>query len=255
MGDFNIAQRAKKHVQEMNTRFGAQIYYSVQNAVIYGPTYMDSNKLFEDSPVQKVVPYDTVKAGLLLSNGKTAILNFASYKYPGGQFMNGSKAQEECICHESTLYNVISQYGDYYEWNKAHNNKHLYLNRALYTPNIIIERSNDKGKWQSMIDVITCAAPNYRAASNYAGVSLEENNKTLFERIKFIKYIAENQNIDTLILGAFGCGVFGQDPIMVANYFKEVFKKSSVKTVYYAILPDQRNLPAFQSVFPENLET
>ena len=35
-------------------------------------------------------------------------LNFASYKNPGGKFMDGSSAQEECLCHESILYEVLS---------------------------------------------------------------------------------------------------------------------------------------------------
>ena len=67
---------------------------------------------------------------------KVAVLNFASYKGPGGGFIKGSRAQEEMLCHYSFLYNVIKEQKNYYEWNNEHKNRALYLDRALYTPQI-----------------------------------------------------------------------------------------------------------------------
>ena len=57
-------------------------------------------------------------------------------------------------------------------------------------------------------DVITCAAPNKRAAQRYCNVSDEENSRVLESRIDFILDIAKRHKIDILVLGAFGCGVF-----------------------------------------------
>jgi len=147
-----------------------------------------------------------------------AVLNFASYKNPGGMFLNGSKAQEECLCHESFLYNVLEQFrGDYYDWNNQHKNKALYLNRALYSYNIIFEKDGIS----KVCDVITCACPNKSAAQKYQNVSDEENLRVLKSRIKYVLDIAVENNVGTLILGAYGCGVFGQDAREVAQIFKD----------------------------------
>lgn len=120
---------------------------------------------------------DTVRTGRKYSNfGKVAILNFASYKNSGGMFINGSKAQEECLCHASYLYNVLSRFvANFYDWNNRHKNKALYLNRALYSPDILFQF----GEVLFKCDVITCAAPNKSAAQKYQNVSDEENSKAL----------------------------------------------------------------------------
>lgn len=88
-------------------------------------------------PVIIVDKLDSVKSAIQHRDGKTAVLNFASYKNPGGKFMEGSSAQEECLCHASTLYNVLKQFPVYYQWNRVHNNRALYTNRALYSEDVI----------------------------------------------------------------------------------------------------------------------
>lgn len=73
----------------------------------------------------------------LSDNGRTAILNYASYKSPGGFFLEGSPAQEEALCHESNLYPILLAFDrTYYAWL----NKALYLNRALYSSGITNKR-------------------------------------------------------------------------------------------------------------------
>ena len=133
-------------------------------------------------------------------------------------FLNGSKAQEECLCHESFLYNVLSQFVlEFYDWNNRHKNKALYLNRGLFSSGVWFFRENSHVE----CSVITCAAPNKSAAQKYQNVSDEENTRVLRSRIKFVLDMAKDNNINTLILGAYGCGVFGQDATEVANIFKE----------------------------------
>ena len=56
-----------------------------------------------------------------------------------------------------------------------------------------------------------------------------------------IKMIAKNNEVDTLILGAYGCGVFGQDPYEVASIFKEYLDECKCfKTVVFAV-PNGKN--------------
>ena len=86
-----------------------------------------------------------------------------------------------------------------------------------------------RGDQLKYVDVITCAAPNYSAAHRYQSIGPEENRDVLTDRIKFIKDVAEDRKVDAMIAGAFGCGVFGQNPEEVAKIFKETFTMTSVK--------------------------
>ena len=114
----------------------------------------------------------------------------------------------------------------------------MYKNRALYSPNVTF--INPKDDSEVICDVITCAAPNYSAGFKYGNVSKEENSKYLDSRIKFVLDIAADQKIDTLILGAFGCGVFKQNPQEVAEIFIKYLKTTHkcFKKVIFAIPAD-----------------
>ena len=239
------AIKAKKHTAEMNEKYADEIKTCVDSTKRYTPKSVfkktDGNKpefIFENT--------DSVSAVLNSSDGKTAVLNFASYKNPGGMFYDGSCAQEESLCHESFLYNVLVKFKDtYYSEHKKTLNRALYTNEALYSPDVIFEREENVKK----ADVITCAAPNKKAAQEYQKVTDEENRKVLIDRIKFIKNIAEDNNVETLILGAFGGGVFRQDGKEVAEIMADVFGKTSVKKVIFAVIGDlskDKNAIAFK---------
>lgn len=166
--------------------------------------------------------------------------------------MDGSTAQEEYLCHHSFLYNVLEKFGDYYQYNNTDKNRALYYDRAIYSPNIIFEIPNTPIYFYC--DVITCAAPNKSVACRYKMATPYENTQALRSRIHFILNIAAEQNVDTLILGAFGCGVFGQDPVETAEIFKE-FLSSTFKNVFGKVIfaipksNNSNNYDAFCKVF------
>ena len=93
-------------------------------------------------------------------------------------FLAGSMAQEEAICHESILYNVLREFPKYYEWNKKHLNKTLYLNRAIFSKNILFRRCNHEKVVEKYASVITCATPNKGTAQKYQNVSDEVDLET-----------------------------------------------------------------------------
>ena len=105
-----------------------------------------------------------------------------------------------------------------------------------------------RGEKSTPCDVITCAAPNRNVSIKYTNVSLTENNKILYNRIEYIKDIALNQHVDTLILGAYGCGVFKQDATTVAIYIKEIFANSGLHVVL-AIPGNSDNYKKFKEIF------
>lgn len=213
--------KAKKHTTEMEEKYGEKIKECIKKTKMYGDDFtLDNHNSSGITYNGLLSDLDSVSAIFEHTKERTAVLNFASYKHPGGCFMDGSMAQEECLCHSSFLYNVLKEFPDYYKHNCKNLKKSLYTNRALYSPDVIFE--NNGGLISC--DVITCASPNKSAAQKYCNVSNEENMEALKSRIKFLLDVAEDNSVNTLILGAYGAGVFGQSPTEVASVFVETLK-------------------------------
>lgn len=180
---------------------------------------------------------------------KIAALNFASYKNPGGMFLNGSSAQEETLCHESNLYNILKRLEDrFYVPNRKRLNNSLYNSNLIYTPSVYFESVNLD---EVYCDIITCAAPNRTAARRYKRVPDDIINEHMKDRIDHVLFAALDQHVDVLILGAFGCGVFGNEPKVVAKIFKNFLEtdyKGCFKKVVFAI-PAGKNYDKFKEVF------
>ena len=254
-----IAHIAKTHTKEMEEKYHDEIL----NSIRYTREYKDgcANTLTSSnhqSPFSggktkiRIIDTDSVTA-LFTSEyeDSIAMLNFASYKNPGGRFIDGSRAQEEAICHESTLYNVLKEWDSkFYEPNRSRLNNALYHSNLLYVPSVVFER-NDVVR---TCDVITCAAPNKGVAMRYKMASDEEYIKELTNRIDAVLFSAYDNNIRCLILGAFGCGVFKNSPEDVAKIFKMFIddKYAGVfKEIIFPIPKDNKNgnLKVFRDIF------
>ncbi len=258
----NRAERAQEHTREMERLYHNAIQECIANTKLYAKS-VQASATPKGDPKVDVWNMDTVSALYEATNTNTkagqlgyiCVLNFASYKNPGGMFIKGSMAQEECLCHDSFLYNVLREFeNDYYNWNREHLNHALYLNRALYTPGVIFDA---EGKTEHVeADVLTCAAPNFTTYAKYAkGTMLEKDRKNrlaLEDRIIFIRNIlTQHPEVRTLVFGAYGCGVFGQDPTETAQIFKERFKSFPADRIIYAVPKgmDEKNWRAFKEIF------
>lgn len=189
--------------------------------------------------------------------GKVCLLNFASYRDPGGGFTRGGNTQEEDICHGSTLFPVLnSRLDDYYKenrWREAHENNQLYENRALYTPSILFP----KGDTYSKADVLTCAAPKFNKKKYTNNFLYKYNDYYMRSRAEFVIDVAIVEEVDVLVLGAFGCGAFQQDPSRVASYFRDALIKDgrmrAFRKVVFAI-PTNRGKPMNYLCFHQMFE-
>ena len=235
---------ASMHTNDMARKYSNEILASFKLSCIYTRSLAPSEP--KEKAVFKLINTDSVDAILSLAPEKNAaVLNFASFKEAGGKFLEGSMAQEESLCHKSFLYNVLREFEQsYYAVNRTMLNKALYHNKALYTP--LIKFSD--GKRTRLCDVISCAAPNWTAANKYCHVSPDANLQALTSRIEFVKNIALDNELDTVILGAYGCGVFGQDPNVVARLIKDVFEFSGLEIIL-AVPGNNQNYKAFEQVF------
>lgn len=237
------AKIAKTHTNLMAQTKADLIGKSVAKSKIYN--FCNKPK-YSTPAVFKLMNTDSVSALFNLPDDKhIGMLNFASFKEPGGKFLDGSSAQEECLCHASFLYNVLKEFQkSYYDVNKKTLNKALYINKALYTPDIEFSLGSEI----RFADVINCAAPNWTTASKYYHVSPQENHSALASRIEFVKNIACDNGLDVIILGAYGCGVFGQDPETIARLIYHSFKLSGL-TVILAVPGNDTNYQAFKNFF------
>lgn len=242
------AERARTHTVAMAEKYGKEIADCIAATEIFGEFTPLSDADEYNGVSAELVKATTDEALFALKEGsRVAVLNFASYNNPGGKFIEGSSAQEESLCHVSFLYNVLSQKPEYYEWNNAHKNRGLYQNRALYSPDVVFERTENGIARKMKADVITCAAPNRSLLEKYGNFTEEENRRVLEERIKFIRDIALRKGVEDIILGAWGCGVFKQDPVFVAECFKRTFLGTDIHCIY--AVPDQKTFDAFNRVF------
>lgn len=248
------ALKAKDHVTLIESKYKNEIEHSILNSKIYEKDHIFNTpkKPCYPKPEMKVVDKDTVTALFeeSLNENKIAVLNFASFKNAGGRFLDGSAAQEEALCHESTLYPVLKSFENkYYIPNHFQLNRALYLNRAIYSKDVVFMRNGVETK----ADVITCAAPNFSAAHRYQKISRELNHKYLESRIAFLLKMADEEKAETLILGAWGCGVFGQDPYEVASLFKKELESGcyNFKKVIFAVPSGSRNNLAFVQTIGE----
>lgn len=168
----------------------------------------------------------------------TTVLNFASSTNPGGMFMQGSSAQEESLCHRSTLYNVLSSnvFAPLYDDNQKHRNGGIYQDRGIWTPGIIL--TDDRGRRHYTVNVLTLPAPNLNAVYKNHGdreVANEAFRRRMRLLIDFVNIIGQQG----LVLGAWGCGVFGWPASWVATMMRSEINRFNGKKLWLSIIDRQ----------------
>ena len=197
----------------------------------------------------KVINNDCLyEAKNMLDNGlKPAVLNMASFHTPGGGVITGSAAQEENIFRRTNLFKSLYQFhhvGDAYGVEQREERYPLEMNYGgIYTPKVIVFRGSEDVDYQLMeepfyVDIITLPAIKNPRVEDGKIVPWAET--TLKNKIKQILNIAlENEN-DSLVLSAFGCGAYGTPPDQMAKFFADVLASEKYqglfKVIHFAIL-------------------
>lgn len=171
----------------------------------------------------EVTAESTVEAVIRLSAadpGHLAILNFASAKNPGGGFLGGAQAQEESLARSSGLYPCLLRQPAFYERHRQ-NRCLLYQDLAIFSPGVpfFVDDDGELLDRPVIASVITCPAPNAGALATNDPAELPRVPSTLLRRAEFVLRLAAAHRVDTLVLGAWGCGVFRNDPALVADTF------------------------------------
>ncbi|KAK0498960.1 hypothetical protein EDD18DRAFT_1154654 [Armillaria luteobubalina] len=198
----------------------------VQSAQLLTPEPLDTKRieLKHAAPcIIRVVAKDTLDAAhdMLTSKpcAKVGILSMASELRPGGGFLSGASSQEESLCMRTTLYPSLSE--SFYRLPEL---------SCVYTPDVCVFRRHNEygmittrpGEWW-FIDVISAAAVRGPEIDDNTGSYAYDADRDLMRaKIKVVLRAAVAQNCRRLVLGAFGCGAFGNPPREVAQLFHRV---------------------------------
>jgi uncharacterized protein (TIGR02452 family) len=152
---------------------------------------------------------------------KILCLNFASAKNPGGGFLNGSQAQEESLARATGLYPCIAQMTQMYKENRYYGSC-LYLDDMIYSPQVPVIRDDDDNLLDKPFLISILTAPAVNAGAVRKNGKKQEINKiesTMLQRTEKLLSVAAANDYKVLVLGAWGCGVFKNNPDDVARYF------------------------------------
>jgi uncharacterized protein (TIGR02452 family) len=189
-----------------------------------------------------------------------AVLNFASARNPGGGFLHGAMAQEEALAATSGLYNTLLRHKDYYEKNRSCNTA-MYTNHAIYSPEVVFFRDAKFDLIASPIKASVLTLP----AVNMGQVVLQDEDiekakMVMKDRMRLSLAIFAHQKKRNLILGAYGCGVFRNDPKDISLWWKELLENEGYgcffDEIVFAVLDKSKarnNIAAFERVMSYEL--
>ena len=153
-------------------------------------------------------------------NYSVLALNFANAMYAGGGYVLGGNAQEESLCRSSLLYYTIKTQKEYYRRNRLHILPD-YTDTLIYSENVPLIR-DDKG--ELLENPLSCGFLTIPAVNRtFAKFMFSDRkiNQKMQRRIDMILNISAEKNPDVLVLGAFGCGMFGNKREIILDMFEK----------------------------------
>ena len=210
-------------------------------------------------PVVRLLDVTTQEAAQQLAGqGDTLLLNFASARNPGGGFLKGAKAQEEDLCRCSGLYPALLSQPRYYEVNRRTKSL-IYTDHMIYSPKVPFFKIKGRGP---MLDkpffcsVLTAPAPN-SAELRKDPDALPRIVEAFDRRWAHVLRLAKAEGYSRLILGAWGCGAFGNEPGYAAKSVRTQIERvgAGLDEIVFAIpnrgTRGKRNHEAFSQAFSE----
>lgn len=205
----------------------------------------------------RVLNADSIDAALSLSSKTAAtaphpnpkpvlILNMANAYHSGGGWEQGALAQEEALCYRSSLsftlkisFYPIPEFG------------------GIYSPTVVVIRES-MGQGHNLLDltkpedlpVVSCVSvaairdPDIvRDTAGRERYRRSRDRDTMKEKMRVVLRIAAMTKHRVLVLGALGCGAFGNPNVEVAQCWKEVFKEREFgggwwETVVFAVMEE-----------------
>ena len=184
-------------------------------------------------------------------------LNFASAKNPGGGFLGGAKAQEEDLARASALYVCVRTQRAYYDLHRMSASL-LYTDHVIHSPSVPFFRDdrNELLEEPFLVSILTAAAPNAGEVLRRDASAGPAIRAALHSRARVLLDVAAHFGHRVLVLGAWGCGVFRNDPREVAEAFASALGEERFNGMFERVVfavwdrsPAQVNLAAFRERF------
>ncbi|QNE73549.1 TIGR02452 family protein [Streptomyces finlayi] len=192
------------------------------------------------------------------ARGKVGVLTYASARNPGGGYLNGAQAQEEALCRGSALYATLLRVPDFYAHHRAERST-FYTDRVIHSPGVPVFR-DDRGHLLDTpytVGFLTSPAPNAGVIRRTAPEEADRIPAVLVRRAERVLEVAAVRGYRRLVLGAWGCGVFQNDPADVAGAFHTLLGAGGrfaghFEQIVFGILdrgPDSATRAAFTRTF------
>ncbi|CAM5283665.1 TIGR02452 family protein [Streptomyces tanashiensis] len=192
---------------------------------LHGPEPVPVTPDTDRTPTLTVTPESSLAAARRMTAADTtrpvAVLNFASARNPGGGYLNGAQAQEEALCRASALHATLLRAPAYYAHHRAERDA-LYTDRVIHSPRVPVFR-DDRGTLLAepfTVGFLTSPAPNAGVVRRNTPELADRLPAALASRAERVLETAAAAGYRRLVLGAWGCGVFRNDPAEVAGAFK-----------------------------------
>jgi uncharacterized protein (TIGR02452 family) len=234
-----------------DVRIAADVAAAVDGTRLYLPD--------EELPAPLLLPLDGGEPGIEVTNETSlsaarrlgadagvACLVFASARNPGGGFRSGAQAQEESIARSSALYPCQVAAQEFYDFHRGQRDLR-YSDRVIYSPGVPVFRDDDGVLLDEPYSVsfLTAAAPNLGAIRANQPTTAASVPGVLAARAERVLAVAAAHGHRTLVLGAWGCGVFQNDPAVVAATLTAQLARAQgrFERVVFAVLDRQHNAP------------
>lgn len=258
-----ILKRGHYEANGQTVSIAAKLAYAVENTQHYTP---DGFPTLESNNASYNTQFEVCNEGTLTASrrlvldekrSKVICLNFASAKNPGGGFLGGSQAQEESLARCSGLYACQMAHFELYEINRNISSC-LYSDHMLYSPSVPVFRNDSTDELLDSaytVSIITSPAVNVGCLEQHHDIGgLAWADETMRIRTEKVLRLCAHHGYKTLVLGAWGCGVFRNDPEKVAAHFAHFLLEGAYKNVFekvvFAVLDrSEKNVEVFRKAF------
>ncbi|MEC0123552.1 TIGR02452 family protein [Paenibacillus pabuli] len=256
---------------DRRVQIGTELQRAIRDSVLYRPTELIALREKRSKEMVQLQPSAEASAVRIEVTGETTLaaasrlsvdegredvvcLNFASAKNPGGGFLGGSQAQEESLARATGLYPCIAQMNEMYDYNRKQRSC-LYSDYMIYSPAVPVIRDDEDRLLDKyyLTSFITAPAVNAGVVRERGDADDQQIESVMKGRIRYILDVAALHGHRTIVLGAYGCGVFRNDPANVAKYFHDVLVdenfRHSFERIVFAVLDrtaGQKTLKAFE---------